>query len=334
MAISAAQQAAYQAYLNAKLNLDTEELAFKKAQQAFTESVQKAGLTGMYEGAPTQAAMQYYANTFGTWAQPGQGAETQAAQQQKFTQAQQLAQMYGQYYQPGGSGPAQGTQTQAAQEQAYTQWLRSQQELRAQQAQQQQTANQYLTLLSNLRGPADWAKYQQVLGATPNGMRDLVAAAMGQYVPGGGATTGVQPTAVSLQSLLGDVTGAGQGQYGAPGGKFAAGGTAMPEGYMQGITSNIPNAMYGQQPGAEAAGGGTNTMGAGGTGGLNFNLPAPNQIAAQSWKNLAPSQQQMLLGQYEASGWNKDDVTALMNQGLPRYASNATAAGTFRLNPS
>jgi hypothetical protein len=34
---------------------------------------------------------------------------------------------------------------------------------------------------------------------------------------------------------------------------------------------------------------------------------------------------------YEGAGWNKDDVTALMNQSLPKYATNTPTAGTFRL---
>src|SRR5262245_62421119 len=143
----------------------------------------------------------------------------------------------------------------------------------------QQQAQSYLNLLSGLRGPADWAKYQQVLGATPGGMRDLVSAAMGQYMPGGGATTGVQPQAASLQTLQQQVAG---------------GGTAQ---------------------GAQQLG----------------QLPAPNQLAPQAWRNLAPSQQELLLGAYENQGWNKDDVRALLSQSLPRYASNAPQAGTWRL---
>lgn len=170
-----AQQKAYQAYLNARLNLDTDTLAFQKAQQAFNETVTQAGLTGTYQGMPTQAALQFAATNFGTWGMP-----------------------------------TTGQQTLASQEQAYTQWLRAQQEARAQEALQQQTAQGYLQMMANLRGPADWAQYQKVLGATPGGLSDLVRAAAGQYIPGGGATTGVQPTPVSLQSFVGQSTGTPQ----------------------------------------------------------------------------------------------------------------------------
>jgi hypothetical protein len=265
MALQAASNAAQQAYLNAKLNLDTEDLALRKAQQAWTETVQRAGLTGIFEGQPTFPAMQYYANTFGYWNQPAINQPTQGTLRQQ-------AELFGAY-----GEPQPGQQTLAALQQRFGQALAAQQEARAAQAQQQQQAQAYLNLMANLRGPADWAKYQQVLGATPGGMRDLVAAAMGQYIPGGGATTGVQPTPVSLQSV------------------------------QQQIASG------------------------GGTAGQLSGLPAPNQLAPQSWANLTPSQQELLLGAYEAQGWNKDDVRALFSQSLPRYASNAPMAGTFRL---
>jgi len=60
-------------------------------------------------------------------------------------------------------------------------------------------------------------------------------------------------------------------------------------------------------------------------------LPLPNQIAPQTWANLAPSQQQLLIGAYEAQGWHPQDVLSLFSQSLPRYATNAPMAGTFRL---
>ena len=252
-------------------------------------------------------------------------------------------------------------QTLAGNEQQFTQGLRTQQEQRAAQAQQQQQTQAYLSLLASLRGPADWAKYQQVLGSTPGGMRDLAAAAMGQYVPGGGATTGVQPQAASLQSLQGDISGQpyygqGGGQLGQPnvyqGGQGSYGGQqqAGPQyqtGYWQG--GGQPAGGWGQAPSAnetwgsglgtgkqqatpqqqqQAQGGGTNMYGGQSQ---QYNLPAPNQVAMQSWKNFTPSQQQLALGQWESAGWDKSDVQALMNQSLPRYASNASRAGTWRL---
>ncbi len=341
-----ASNQAQQAYQNAMLANQGDYLALAKAQQAWKETMDRAGLTGYFEGQATVPFLSNSANMFGTWGAPQQGQQTLGAQQQQFMQAYQNAQLYGQAYTPGGAGPTAGQQTLAGQQQQWQQGMAERQFQNQQQQQQQQNAQAYLQLLSQLRGPADWAKYQQVLGATPGGMRDLAAAAMGQYVPGGGATTGVQPQAVSLQTMQQQI--AGQGGYGgyqsgqgyAPGalaqneqaqagagwqrgagGQQASGEVGpMAQVWGSGIGTGQQQATPAQQQ--QATGNGTNLFG---------NLPAPNQIAAQSWKNMAPSQREMLLGQYESQGWHKPDVEALMNQALPRYASNAPTAGTWRL---
>jgi hypothetical protein len=343
----AANDRATQAYNASKLRGEEETRAQAAAQFAWKKTLEESGLTGMYQGQWTQPVRQWQAETFGTWGAPTEGQQTQAAQQQQFGQGQNLAAMYGQYYAPG-QAPQAGMQTQTAQEQQYTQWLRAQQQALAEQSAQQQAANQYLTLLSNLRGPADWAKYQEVLGAGGN-MNSLAAAAMGQYIPGGGATSGVQPQAANLNTLYGQVAGAAPQyqQY-------------QPQPYQPNVAAFTPQGSQPSQPGANyqysptdtgsrinqsgwagasgqptqaqnALGNGTNTMGAQPTQAQQLNLPAPNQVAMQSWNNLAPSQQQNLLGSWESQGWNKDDVTALMNQSLPKYGANAASAGTWRL---
>jgi hypothetical protein len=384
-------------------------------QQQFdwTKQLGTAGQTGMWNGQYNMPSNQFFANTFGQWLPQGPqaGQQTLAGQQTAADIAQNWSNMFGQYYAPGtaptqgqqtqaalqaglgnaatvagltgyyntpgGTGP--GTQTLAGQQQQWQQGF-SQQQFAAQQQQlQQQNAQAYLGLLSNLRGPADWAKYQQVLGSTPGGMRDLAAAAMGQYVPGGGATTGVAPQAANLNSMLAQIQGSPNtyaypqqqnwaqqqaqfqqnppqwqsAQYGQP----AASGTeqlaVMPNGYnganmrqqyagMQnqaapqqqyadqawgsgiGVGQQAPTGAQAQQ----ATGNGTNMYGGQQQ---QYNLPAPNQIASQSWQNMAPSQQQMLLGQYESNGWDKGDVQALYNQSLPKYGSNNATAGTWRL---
>ena len=362
-----ANDKATQAYNQSMAANEGDRIALDRAKFAWQQTMDKAGLTGKFEDSWTMKSNQYFTDTFGTWMPQGPqaGQQTLAANQQAYNQAYQNAQAYGQYYAPG-TAPTQGQQTLAAQNQAqqfglaqgglmgyYTdpsgqqqQTLAGQQQGWSQGFQQQQEQNRvaqnqqtnaqaYLQLLSSLRGPADWAKYQQVLGATPGGMSGLVGAAMGQYVPGGGATTGVQPQAANLQSMYADVQGYGQQGYGQPQ-QY----TQNPQPYGQ--NPQQAQQQYAVQQGSpawgsgigiggqeatpaqrqQAQGGGTNTMG---------NLPAPNQIASQSWANMAPSQQQMLLGQYEAQGWNKDDVQGLMNQALPKYGSNAPTAGTFRL---
>jgi hypothetical protein len=138
---------------------------------------------------------------------PGTPQETMQAQQQYWQQAYDLASQYGQYYAPLAPGQTAQAGVNAPQAGQIT--------LENWKAQQQATQN-YLDLLSKLRGPADWAKYQQVLGATPGGTQDLVRAAAGQYIPGGGATTGVQPQGANLNTLYDQVTGANtSGMYGA-----------------------------------------------------------------------------------------------------------------------
>ena len=420
-ATNKAQQAAQAAYQAGMLGNQGEYLALARAQFAWQQEMDKAGLTGMYQGAYTMPTQQWFAGSFGSWGTPQAGQQTLEGQAQQFGQGLQAAQF-------------QAQQQQAA----------------------QQNAQAYLQLLSQLRGPADWAKYQQVLGSTPGGMRDLVAAAMGQYVPGGGATTGVSPEAVSLQSMMGQVGGqpwgpaqglqlpgtiasptpysptqpgapgsvppgtpgapvaqggpsanrpifdqaggAGQqlggnpfvgyergtapqqpvgnvtslgtttGYYnpamggGAPGGQFGAQGSSFADQFRAAMGGGggaggggqtmyfNPNQVGGAAPGGQLAPGGLQLPPRGGEGpppqqpgtgtqqeamggGANIfsRLPAPNQIAPQSWKNLAPSQQQMLLGGWESQGWDKNDVTALFNQSLPRYAANAPTAGTWRM---
>jgi hypothetical protein len=352
-----ANDIATQEYNNKVAAGESETRALNAAKFAWQQTMDKAGLTGKFEDNWTFPSQQFFTQQFGTW-QPGgptAGQQTLAREQQTFGQGATLGQMYGQYYAPG-QAPTAGQQTLNAQQQAYNQWLGQQQEARQQQALQQQTANQYLTLLSNLRGPADWAKYQEVLGATPGGMRDLTAAAMGQYVPGGGATTGMQPQAANLNTLYGQVSGGGQyGNY-QPGGGAGGGGANWPQATFTPMGSNqaayAPNNQIAQPEGRasvyaqptsnqeslyspaaqafqQASGNGTNMYGAPQQN--QMNLPAPNQVAAQSWKNMAPSQRDMLTSQYEASGWYKPDVEALMNQALPKYASNAPTAGTWRL---
>src|SRR5499427_2999566 len=183
--------------------------ALAQAQFDWQKQLGTAGQTGMWNGAWNMPTQQYFANTFGAWGAPTTGQQTLQGQQTAADIAQNWSQMFGQYNAPGSTGP--GTQTLAGQQQAWQQGFQ-QQQFAAQQAQlQQQNAQSYLQLLSNLRGPADWAKYQQVLGSTPGGMRDLAAAAMGQYIPGGGATTGVQPQAANLQTMMGQIAGQPQG---------------------------------------------------------------------------------------------------------------------------
>jgi hypothetical protein len=359
-------------YNTARANNETEQNALAKAKFAWQQVIDRAGLTGKFEDAWTMPTQQWFTTQFGTWNPngPTPGQQTLAGQQQGWQQAYDTSQMYGQYYAPG-SNPEAGQQTQAAlgqqqqnaatvagltgyynmpgapgaagaggqgqqtlagQQQGWSQGFQQQQEANKVAYQNQQTAQQYLQLLSSLRGPADWAKYQQVLGSTPGGMSDLVAAAMGQYVPGGGATTGYQPQAANLQTMMGQVQQYAPSYQQQGGPQFQTGqwNPQQQQGQAWGSGIGVGGGQTTPEQQQQAQGGGTNMYGAQGQQ-QQPNLPAPNQIAAQSWKNMAPSQQQMMLGQYEAQGWDKNDVQSLMAQALPRYGSNAPTAGTWSL---
>ena len=283
-------------------------------QQAQALAAQQAGLTGWYT-----PARQANVNPNDFWAQDKGTQDTYIQYNQNDPQkaamswARDASAGLNQFY---NANPDYGkTQTLQGQQQQWSQGFQ-QQQFEAQQRQlAQQNTLAYLQQLASLRGPADWAKYQQVLGSTPQGMRDLYAAAMGQYVPGGGATTGVQPQAVDLYTMQQQIAGYNpQAQ--------ASGGQVWGSGIGVGGQGATPD----QQ--AQATGNGTNMYGGQQQ---QYNLPAPNQISAQAWNNFTPSQKQLMLGQYEAAGWNKDDVTALYNQALPQYGSNNATAGTWRL---
>jgi len=304
--------------------LDQQKQAMQNAQNA-------AQLTGWYT-APALTSQQYIparANQLVQQAMAGGGGmdynqAIATAQSEWGSGAAQTGAVAGGM--PQGMGT---TQTLAGQQQQWQQAYQ-QQVFQAQQAQlQQQNAQNYLQMLSNLRGPADWAKYQQVLGSTPQGMRDLYAAAMGQYTPGGGATTGQAPQAANLNTMQQQIAGnpgqatATQSQYG-----WNGQGNATQSNQVWGSGIGTGSGQGTGDQAVQATGNGTNMYG---SNQQQYNLPAPNQISAQSWNNFTPSQQQMLMGQYENAGWDKNDVQALYNQSLPKYASNNATAGTWRL---
>jgi len=320
MVLNSAQAKANQAYLNARLQLDNDTLAFQKAQQAFNETITVAQQTGMFNGQPTQAALTNWANLYGTAEAPKPGQETLASQLQTANQlgtynGQQT--MASQLQQANLLGTYQGQQTLQANQQQFGQWAQAQGLAQTQWQQQQQAAQAYMQMMAGLRGPADWMQYQKVLGSTPQGMTDLVRAAAGQYMPGGGATTGVAPTPVSMQSFYNQLTG-GQQQPSTQ---------QMMQGFTQpGVQAGAANPQTQQYQGANAPGGDQQNAQA-----TMSSLVAPNQMAPQTWANLTPSQQQMLLGTWESQGYTQDDAKALFSQSLPKYASQSSGAGSFRL---
>lgn len=157
---SVANQAAVNAYNSARLALDSthyanmdqatkDQLAFDKAKEAYAESLSTAGLTGTFNGQPTQAAIAQQAGLSGIY----NGQPTEAARQFNVSANQAAIN------------------------------------------QQDQTTQNYLTLLSGLRGPNDPFQYLRTLQGTPNGMSDIVNAAAGRYQMGGTPSGAVAPRA-------------------------------------------------------------------------------------------------------------------------------------------
>jgi hypothetical protein len=355
--LSQAQQAAYQAYLNARLALDTDQEAFTKAQAAFTNKISEAGITGSYNGQPTLGARQQAADIAaqvagltGVYTPPSFGGATggggvgggQSATEQSVqwllsqnaalgdpNYQQQLLQSRGWIWWPGeqlGSdnrptsgvypgfqpttpatggavaGSSGGVPTLAAiNQQAQLSGTYNGAPTEAAREFNAKTATDYLSLISNLRGPQDYGQYLRVIGSTPGGLKDLVGSAAGQYIPATGATTNAPTAGASLGGLVGDVT--GQGQFATL--PVVNSGGAVP--YAQGGT---PTSYADYQNAAS-------------------NLPKPNQISADAWNSYTDSQKKMLLGMYENQGYNVNDVQDLYKQSLPKYSYSGS--GTVKL---
>ena len=269
-----------------------------QAQQAAAAmAAQQAGVTGLYT-APQQtpqqawstldnATKQAYLTQNGGDVGRAMAAYAQTIPQQTPQASLAMQQLYGTY-----GVPQQGQETLGMQQF------------------QQQAAQSYLDLLSRLQGPADYGNYLRTLGATPGGLQDLVGAAAGKFVPGGGAT-GVAPQAQTLGNLVGAATG------------YAGSGAG----------ANTAPSTGTQTYGTTGTGGNTASPG-----GMNYQdylataqgLPAPSQIAPQSFNAMTASQKQMMGGMYANLGYAPMDINSLYQQSLPKYAAGS-AAGNMRL---
>jgi len=292
-----------------------------QAQQAAAAmAAQQAGQTGIYQ-TPTQTPQQWWSTldnaTKNAYLVQNSGDQQAAMNAYAAVQGhpadQATLQMQAMY---GGYGiPQSGQLTQSMQQQLWNQQYQTAQfGLQTQQA-QQQAAQQYLGLLSQLQGPADYGQYLKVLGSTPSGLSDLVGAAAGRYVPGTG-TSGAAPQAQTLQNLVGAATGYAGGGSGAN----AAGAPA--QGGQTGVQQGN------QQPG----------QGTASPGGQNYadfmataqGLVAPSQIAPQSFNAMSASQKQMLGSMYGNLGYAPMDINSMYQQSLPKYAAGS-AAGNMKL---
>lgn len=297
-ASQAADQAARLAYTQYQMRTGDERLAMEKAQQAWTQTF--------------QSEQQRWNQQYQTAGLTGQlnGQDTLAKLNQEFQQRMQQAQL--ELNRAGLTGTLEGQKTlqaiqqefmQRATEAGLTGQYNGQETLAAQQqrwqqgyqeqGQQAQNALGLLQLQSSLQGPSDWLRYQSLNANTPGGLQQMLAGFAGQYGFAGSGAQGT-PGAATLQSRTQDLLSGGQlGQ----GGQQQ---TAQPTSYAGGSP---------QQNG--------------------YALPAPNQINLRNWQAASPSQQQMLLGGYEAAGFWGPDVEKQIAASAPRYTGPATAQVGF-----
>jgi hypothetical protein len=289
-------------------------------QQTMQMQAQTAGLTGMTTYQPYTSGTWLYDPNTGTYGQVSDNGQVRNFSD--INQAKQAGMPVADWAGGNQVDPARVVQTSSAnnwggiggqqattayQQQLYNQGLSTAQFLAQQQQQQQQNALSYMQLQSQLRGPADYGAYLQTMASTPGGMGDLVRAAAGQYIPGGG-TTGVAPTAASLQSL------SQQAGVGSPG-----------------YTQQQQQPVAGQTTGAPAGGPQaapttySDYMRAANA------LPNPNQIAPQSFNMMTDTQKQMISGMYQQLGYTPQDVSDLFKGSLPQVAQGQANAGQYRL---
>jgi hypothetical protein len=151
-----------------------------------------AALTGQFNGQPTQAAMEF-AKQFGL----SEAAVTGMYNGQPTQAAQEFAQQFG-LSQAAVTGMYQGSPTQAAKEFEARLALDTQHEQNSQ-------ANQMLQLAASLRGPRNAFQFAKVLGGTPQGLSDVLAAVSGRYNLPGYQGGGAAPEAVNVNNFMSDV---------------------------------------------------------------------------------------------------------------------------------
>lgn len=233
-ASQAADQAARLTYQSWQMRVGDEQLAMQKAQEAWTRTFQEtqqawqqqyqtAGLTGQLGAQDTLAKLQQEFNQRMAQAQleiaqagltgTYQGQRTLDAIQQEFQQRATEAGLTGRYN---------GQETQQAQQQRWQQGFQEQ-------SLGQQGALSLLGLQSQLQGPRDVFRYQQLNANTPGGLKDMLAGLAGRYNFAGSGFQGT-PGPATLQSRTQDLLAGGQQGTGAPpaGGQDGQGQFALP----------------------------------------------------------------------------------------------------------
>jgi hypothetical protein len=349
-ALNAATQAAQQEYLKSKLKFEErqfdnlsafqkEELSFKRAQEAFNQELQKAQLTGDFNGTPTWQKTVQEAGLTGYY----NGQSTLAREQL----AQSEAALTG--YLNGKNTLARDTFDQRTGELLgfiNGQNTLSRDELNARIGEMlgyyngqntlgrdelnQRTGLGVMQLAADLRGPKNAFQYAKVLNGTPQGMRDIVSAAFGSYkLPGSGGGDPYAPQeAASVQGLYSDVLhGVQVPSYGAPAQVTPPGVNAPTNQYNYEPTGNGSYNVYPPGVQAPAQRGQYSTMtpmdphaaNSAAHTQANAALPMPNQWNASNINNMGQYQKDLLLAAYEAQGYDPTSAWETFKQSLPDY---------------
>ncbi len=366
LAAQIANNSAQQEYLRQRLALETQQfqhlsemdkdrLAFEKAQQAWLETYQKSLLTGYYE--PTQTvtqpgepitenqALDYIWSKRPDLASfyKSNGWKVDTPEQQRAAVRNWLGMTNEKSVVESGRNPLKVAEQMGLTPTATTTVVPTGERIPTLERQrfEQETALNYLNLLANLRGPADYAQYLKVLTGTPQGLRDLVSAAAGQYqLPGfgGGAQQPIEPA--SIASLLKQVS--GEWQTGIEG-RQVPGRSLSPEEIAVEMNRRYltaqpvgqpvvlqPGSLEGQPlptyTGPTASGA---SIMAPKPSPASQPLPSPYQWNAENVARMTPTQRDLLLGYYESQGWRPEDVQALFKASLPKYAG--PSSGMMRI---
>lgn len=352
--LQAAKDAAYQAYLDERMRLvdapmnelQKDRLALEKAQQAWNQTYQTAGLTGYFEGSPTLAreqmenqnalaALQLSANLRGprnafqqqavmsglnaaglskavdavTGAVPLPSFQAPQAAPQAATLgtlAEDLR-MAGGFQAPGAAGPG------------------------AQAASPVSTSPAtYATASGQPTGQRDHA------GRMPGdeGYDDPALKAAAQQAAGQGYTA---LNTYATDSPVGSVSNPTDGSWAVNVGGAGGNGSWMATYADEATARARAAAMQPQQPAPASTNPAAYATPSGQpTGGASTSatayaaaLPTPNKIVSKNWLTLPTDTREFLTGAYEAAGWSANDINDIIRRTLPQFRA-PTSVGAVR----
>jgi hypothetical protein len=320
---TAAQQAAYQAYLNKRMELidmpgvqlEKDKLALQAAQEKYTEVIGTANITGfMPDGTPTFASKQWTTSETGNI----DGQRTMAGQLQDSTL----------------TGKFNGQDTEDTRRFNEQNALQTRDRDLAARTQQSNEAMEAMKLQASMRGPRNAFQQQAVnQGLNDSGLSRSVDAIAGRYTPALGGPSFAAPQSATLGSQVQDMhtNMSGQvqpfvmsnGNQGPLTSVELAQGTQQAQqqaqtnagGAMTGSSQYTPyNAQqYQQQQTAQNMQPNTSIAD------YQNALVAPNKIVGRNWAQLGTDDREFLTGAYETTGRSANDLNDSIARGMPQF---------------